>query len=587
MSVLLIHSEDELDDPRWSAQAWSRVIDLGRAGSLTYDRLSGSLHCSVEPIDPMAKSAQKFQRVRRLLEAGSGHLIDRYGLDWWELAAILLHEQIASLAVLREFVEYLPPREKVYVSRHGFHAEVLRLLIGDRLHVLTMPSQAKRRGVSHYLRLLRRFPPAQLLEILGDKLDPGYQLRGRLARRKHSCSSGVVLLPSAYGNVSRTVTSYARSAPGMRFLLIATRRSAWTDDSSSNLTRNFLKNYASVADPARDREYSRLSQQWEAISRELLKVPEFKVLASLGHFSDFPQRIGRGLEVRDAWRNVFDREPVEAVLCGDDSNPYTHIPLLLAVRRGLPALACHHGALDGHHLFKQTHADVILAKGKMEEDYLVARCGRSPEKVTVAAPALSSHQRNIPSGANGKRFIVLFSEPYEVTGGRAIECYRDVVPRLANLAKTAGRQLIIKLHPMESLSARKQLLDRSLSKEQKKITRLQAGSLKTELLAQTWFAITVSSSVAVECLLLDVPCFLCRWLDFSAYGYPDQFLRFQVALGLEHPNEMEKIPRMLEGFTVAAGAKENCWSAASEHQLENLFRGERGAARELAGSSVA
>ena len=83
---------------------------------------------------------------------------------------------------------------------------------------------------------------------------------------------------------------------------------------------------------------------------------------------------------------MFDREPVQAVLCADDSNPYTHLPLLLAKARSLQTVACHHGALDGRYMLKQTHADMLLAKGAMEEDYLVRVCGVPREKVEVGAP---------------------------------------------------------------------------------------------------------------------------------------------------------------------------------------------------------
>ncbi len=107
--------------------------------------------------------------------------------------------------------------------------------------------------------------------------------------------------------------------------------------------------------------------------------------AFLSRFADW---FARGLEIRDAWRNVLNAEPVQAVLCADDSNPYTHIPLLLAKERGLRTISCHHGALDGRYMFKRCHADVILAKGRMEEDYLVRLCGVPGNRNEVGAPIL-------------------------------------------------------------------------------------------------------------------------------------------------------------------------------------------------------
>src|SRR4029077_549128 len=171
------------------------------------------------------------------------------------------------------------------------------------------------------------------------------------------------------------------------------------------------------------------------------RVAEFEILKRTGYLDGLLPWLRHGLEVRDAWRNVLDSEPVEAVLCADDSNPYTRIPLLLAQARGLPNVACHHGALDGRYIFKRTYGDVIWAKGKMEEDYLVRRCGVPPERVEVAAPALAAdwRQREPSKRDTFRPYILFISEAVEVSGGRSEEFYRDLLPPLADLALATGR----------------------------------------------------------------------------------------------------------------------------------------------------
>src|SRR4029077_7631778 len=123
------------------------------------------------------------------------------------------------------------------------------------------------------------------------------------------------------------------------------------------------------------------------------RVAEFEILKRTGYLDGLLPWLRHGLEVRDAWRNVLDSEPVEAVLCADDSNPYTRIPLLLAQARGLGNIACHHGALDGRYIFKRAHADAIWVKGRMEEDYLVRKCGVSRERRHIPDPALPANWR--------------------------------------------------------------------------------------------------------------------------------------------------------------------------------------------------
>jgi hypothetical protein len=235
------------------------------------------------------------------------------------------------------------------------------------------------RGLDHYVRVAKEIPASQLLEIFWDKTDPGYQLRGRFSRQVKPSARPVILAPTAYGNASRTAIAYAGSVPELDFPpwfpLVAV---AGFQVLLPTLLTNSLRSYASVGDRSRRVELEHLSQRWNALRVELNGLPEFKMLEAIGGFDEFPRRLAQGLEIRDAWCNVLDREPVTGVLCADDSNPYTHIPLLLAKERGLPTVACHHGALDGRYMFKRAHADVILAKGKNGTRLLGARlrCAR-------------------------------------------------------------------------------------------------------------------------------------------------------------------------------------------------------------------
>jgi hypothetical protein len=311
-------------------------------------------------------------------------------LDWWELTAILFHSQLESLVLLRKLADSIGPQDEIYVSRSGFFATALAQFQAARVQTFGTSGAQRNRSLGHYLRVSRKFPTRQLLEIFWDKTDPGYQWRGRFAGKAKRSASPVVLLPTAYVNVSRTGVAYAKSVPEANFLLVSTRPSGWIANPPSNVSTAWLRSYASLDDPNRAVECEDLVARWAVLRRKLEEHPEFRALAAVGTFDDFPDRFARGLEIRDAWRNVLDGQPVQAVLCADDSNPYTHIPLLLAKKRGLPTVACHHGALDGRYLFKRTHADVVLAKGKMEEDYLTRACGLPRDVVEVGAPTRRS-----------------------------------------------------------------------------------------------------------------------------------------------------------------------------------------------------
>jgi hypothetical protein len=131
--------------------------------------------------------------------------------------------------------------------------------------------------------------------------------------------------------------------------------------------------------------------------------------------------------------------------------------------------------------------------------------------------------------------------------------------------------LIVKLHPAESEHERSEILARVLSAEQKAVTQIVSGSLNEDLLAQTWFGITILSTVAMECAVRGIPCFLCKWLEFWPSGYVDQFIRFGVGIGLNHPSEIERIPEYLQQHRVSAAVAENCWQPAAAGRLRELL----------------
>ena len=517
---------------------------------------------------PCARAASQIGQVRELLQLGLGRLVDAEGLDWWELTAILVHQPLESLVLLKKFADDLAPGAEVFVTRDGFEARALRLLLGARLQVISSAAAESRKGFRHYLDRLRRLPNAQILEILGDKYDTGYRVRRRFHGRPRRRAKPVVLLPSSYVNVSLLGTGYARLLPEIDFLLVCTRRSGRLRELPGNVEQAWLAAYAAETG---ERERRDILDRWARVRKEIVAAPELAMLARLGFMDDFPRRFGDGLAIRNAWRRVLEGEPVEAVLCGDDTNPYTHIPLLLARKRGLPTIACHHGALDGRYLFKTSHADVILAKGRMERDYLVETCGLNPAEVEVGAPAVPAYLGEAP--AQKSECIVFFSEPYEMAAGRTEEIYRDVLPGLAALAARSGKKLVVKLHPSENLRDRQKLTEKVLTREKMGAIEWITGRLTAELLQRAWFGVTAQSSAAMDCVVHGVPCFFCEWLDLWPYGYVAQYRKFGVGIGLSAPEEIARIPEMLAASGSMRKAASDCWQVMTPQRFKELLQG--------------
>ena len=138
-----------------------------------------------------------------------------------------------------------------------------------------------------------------------------------------------------------------------------------------------------------------------------------------------------GIAVRDAWSQVFKSENIVGCLCADDSNPYTRLPLILARNRGIPTVACHHGAMDSKMAVKVPHADTYIAKGEMERDYLLRSCGVAAEKVMLGGQGLPTGPGPVKAATQtGRTWLVFFTEPYQAAGWRSEEVYRDLLAEI-------------------------------------------------------------------------------------------------------------------------------------------------------------
>ena len=548
------------------AQKWDRIFDLGRGSNVAYERWGRKFGCSATAVDALRDGFREVRHVGEILAQGNGLLLDREGLDWWELTAIFFHHVLENIAVLQKLASQFTSADQVWISRPCEQGDALGVTLGRpvQIYQATRP----RKGLGRIARALARLPLRQSVEVFWDKYDAGYGIRRLFTRQRAPAKKPVVLLPSAYGNVSRTGVGYARAAPDLNFLLVATRRSGWLDNLPANVNASWLAAYGKGRTSTR-KELAELLGRWRAVRPGLEKIEEIGVLGRLGMLDRFPSYFAKGLAVRDAWLRVLEREPVQAVLCADDSNPHTHIPLLLAKARGLPTVACHHGALDGRHLFKRNHADKILAKGTMERDYLVGTCGVAEAEVEIGAPAEVLDTRD--SRHREASAIVFFSEAYETLAGRAEEFYRDVLPPLADVAQQAGKRLVVKLHPAESVWERGRMVRRVLTAQQRKVTELVSGPLHAELLRQAWVGVTILSTVAMECTRLGIACFLCEWLDYGPYGYVEQFLRFGVGYGFKSSSDLQRIPEIMKTWQVRAEVLGNAWDPIRSVRLKELL----------------
>jgi len=549
MRILLLQPEDSPDRGPWSRERWDLIIDLGKSSVFSAEGWARRHNCPVLRSESFRHGASDVGQVRDLFFAGRGHLIDEEGIDWWDITSLLVSQEAITVLALRRLASEISPSAELWATRAGGHAELLALLLERPLQTFEQ-SRVVRWGehAMHYAGLARRFSTTQIKEIFLDKYDPTYFWRRRFARRRPPCAEPLVLVPSAYGNVSRMAAAYARLLPRQAFLAVATRQSGKQFVPPANMRVRDLSEYA-TGDPPED-EIRSLQERWTRLRADLCGNPDLQLLARAGVLNPIAGWIRGGLSVRNAWREVLQREPVCGVLCGDDSNRYTLLPVLLAARRKIPTVDFHHGAFDGRYLLKNLPCDAYLAKNEMERDYLLRICGLPAEKVLIGAPwSRFAHQasKNCEVTAN-KTSAILFSEPYEVVGMRAEEVYRELLPALCRLARANGHDLVVKLHPFESRTSRRRMIRAVLAPEDKELVSVVDGPLTEALMARAWFGITVESTSVIDCQQHGIQCFLCGWLTLWPFEYVPQYARFGVGEVLQSVEEVAGIPTRLADF---------------------------------------
>lgn len=575
MKLLLVHPDDSPVDGPWSETRWDFVLDLGWAGGATYQEWERRMGCPVRGFHGFGEGPNDFRRVAEILSPCLGKLVDEQGLDWWEiLAPLRIHEMLQVVLVKRALRE-VGAAEMVGTRFHAVAGLFARVGQREIRFVEKRSESALGRRFRNLRAAARRMTPAQILQVALDKWDMDYRLRARLTPRVRASAEAAVLLPSGYGNVTRMLHAYAGLLPERKFVLVTTRRSGTMTGLAGNVQSVSLAGYAcsGLADSTR-REVRALEDSWELLQEGPLRASEEIAWANeSGWFGDVGTRLERWLRIRDAWRVVLDKEHIHAVLCGDENNPTNRIPVLLARKRKLPTLHCGHGALDILLPLRAPACDTYLVKGEMERDFMTRTFAIDPSRIEEGAsaePSSGSSRRTTQSGPG--ETIVFFSEQYELTQGRTRILYEELLPKLCALARGHGRRVIVKLHPFESPPSRRRLVDAVLSAEEREVVDLVHGPLSEELLANIWFGVTVESGVSVDCAIRGIPCFLCGWFATPVAGYEKQFVSYGAARRLESPEEILRIPEMLEGFEITPEVRRGLWNPITPARLEELLQ---------------
>lgn len=579
MKILLVHPDDSVEVGEWAGTRWDLAVDLGWSGRHAYSRQTERLGFRVFSIYDLLDHEQHRCRMREILALGLDQLLDSESVDWWDLFSAYAYPQLEQLMLLSALAEQIPEDAEIFATSPHLTLRALSLLLSREIKSFSLGYQTSDRRAGfrarsrRYLKAAFALRPSQLTEIAFDKWDTDYRLRRHFAYPPKTSSTPAILLPSAYANVSRAQVAYARMLPHRRFLLVVTRRNGRLEELPGNVELRSLASYAPRSLPSTGQERVQLLARWQEMQKDLFDSNQVLGLArKLDVFDGFENILKPALRVRDAWREVFVREPITTVLSADENNPFTRLPIMLARSRKLRTVFCDHGALNMSFGIRRASSDTYLLKGDMARDYAVGWCGLSPSKIVVGGPS-EAHTSSPSSNRTERDWIVFYSEAYELSSARTQIFYAELLPELCLLARRMNRKVIIKLHPFESLRMRKVLVDRVLSTEQRSLVDIREGPMTPDLFQRAWFSLTVESSVAVESTANGVPCFLCSWFDASWYDYSKQYAKYFAGYPLDSPLRIREIPQLLEQFQVTEATRRGLQTPISPEDLESVLSG--------------
>ena len=409
MKVLLLNSEDLPSQGPWASSRWDLMVDLAFAGRDTYEQWSLQCGTPVRSIHEYVRDGESYAWVREVLDPGRNLLVDSMGLDWWEIIAVVEYQELQALYLLQCLHRELGSEISYFTTQPSSFSRLLSSITGNAVPSFKAPvgrAQALRRS----FRSAMKFTPATMLEIACDKWDPQYLFRRHVTQSRRAVAKGpIVLLPSGYCNVTRLLLQYASDVPAKNFLLAATRRSGTSSNLPDNVTQTLLSSYAQSGS-ASEGEEAELLNRWSKFESTVLQQTEaLRWSRDAGVWRGFPFQLRTGLRLRNAWHTLLREEPIVGVLCADDLNYYTRIPLILAANMDLNAVYCYHGALDGGLLFKKPYAGRYLVKGEMEKDYLLHRSLVEPDLVEIGAPSSHSDGEAGPLSASSGKIVRRFS----------------------------------------------------------------------------------------------------------------------------------------------------------------------------------
>lgn len=223
----------------------------------------------------------------------------------------------------------------------------------------------------------------------------------------------------------------------------------------------------------------------------------------------FDRMLARGLYSTALFDNWIERVQPAALVVG---NPvFEGYALHAARKQSIPTVLLQHGILGDFCQFADPPADHYIVRGWFWQKYLSVAAAAKAKILNPAEPAVTRL-----AGSADRRAILFLTAPFNMQEFWPSADLDDILRTLLQAAFETNAELIIRVHPLESLCGYKAKARelRSTSATLAKVTFSQGASLDP-ILERSAVAVTFASTAFLDCLRHRVPVVSFRWHDFS------------------------------------------------------------------------
>ena len=120
MRTLLVHPEDSPRRGPWAQQKWDLIVDIGQSSRFSSAAWSLQHGCPILRSDSFRQGISDAKLVREAFSVGRGRLLDKEGIDWWDLTSLLLVPEALMVQALGRMASEISVSKELWATRtHG------------------------------------------------------------------------------------------------------------------------------------------------------------------------------------------------------------------------------------------------------------------------------------------------------------------------------------------------------------------------------------------------------------------------------------------------------------------------------------